>query len=212
MARDDQEVIRIAIEGGTQGTVAQGHLSPLEVHRRNSERIHAIVDQYGWPGRTLVGNDASFAAWLVVQHMDDEPEFQERCLALMEAAFANGDVNANNLAYLTDRVLTNEGKEQMYGTQGVGVTSAEDETRVDSNRAAIGLEPWRAYFEKQKKTYAKRLVESKAQETAPGSSSEGVPDTSSNAASRKPAEGDPAPPREAGPPPPKQPSPPPPPN
>jgi hypothetical protein len=52
------------------------------------------------------------------------------------------------VAYLTDRVLVNEGKQQMYGTQGAGATSPSEEARIDKNRRALGLEPWRSYVEK----------------------------------------------------------------
>jgi hypothetical protein len=83
--------------------------------------------------------------------MDDDVDFQRSCLQLMKEAFAEGDVSANNLAYLTDRVLTHEGRKQMYGTQGLGVTSPDDEARVDANRSSIGLSPWRdAVKERQK--------------------------------------------------------------
>jgi hypothetical protein len=86
--------------------------------------------------------------------MDTDLEFQRKCLALMQEAFSVGEVRPRDYAYLTDRVLTHEGKPQMYGTQGGGVTSPADEARVDANRAAIGLEPWRVAVEKRKKEYA----------------------------------------------------------
>jgi hypothetical protein len=34
----------------------------------------------------------------------------------------------------------------MYGTQSVGVRSPEDEARVDANRFALGLPPWREFI------------------------------------------------------------------
>jgi hypothetical protein len=42
----------------------------------------------------------------------------------------------------------------MYGTQGSGVTSPADEARVDANRAAIGLPPWRIAVAQRQKDYA----------------------------------------------------------
>jgi hypothetical protein len=154
MARDDQESIRISAADPSRELNALESMQVDQLIRRNHELIRKIVSERGWPGRSLVGDDGAGAAWLVVQHMDMDVEFQQRCLALMQEAFRIGEVSPRNLAYLTDRVLANEGKQQMYGSQGGGVFSAEDEARVDANRAAIGLEPWRAAVEKRKKEYA----------------------------------------------------------
>lgn len=149
MARDDQESIRDVEEAASAGrTDPAVGLRSGAVHRNNGVRIHAIIAEHGWPGRTLVGDDGAHAAWLVVQHMDDEPSFQADCLALVQAAFEAGEVSAHDLAYLTDRVMDAQGRPQMYGTQGVGVFSREDEARVDRNRLALGLEPWREHIAK----------------------------------------------------------------
>ena len=113
---------------------------------RNATWIREIVAEHGWPGKTLVGEDGAHAAWLIVQHQDPDVAFQRRCLELMRLAFESGEVTARDLAFLTDRVLSNEGKPQMYGTQGIGVRSPEDEARVDAHRFALGLEPWREFI------------------------------------------------------------------
>ncbi len=72
------------------------------------ELIREIVAAHGWPRISLVGEDGAGAAWLVVQHMDMDLEFQQRCLSLMQQAFLDGDVRPRDLAYLTDRVLTHQ--------------------------------------------------------------------------------------------------------
>jgi hypothetical protein len=154
MARDDQEAVRVATADATRQLNEAEQKQNSDVYRRNSDLIRAIVDKHGWPGRSLAGADGAHAAWLDVQHMDMDLEFQKQCLALMQEAFVLEEVTPHDLAYLTDRVLTHDGKKQMYGTQGLGVLSAADEARVDLNRAKIGLEPWRVAVEKRKKEYA----------------------------------------------------------
>jgi|SRR5262245_60054758 len=183
MAVDDQQMIREtedAIRSGKPPSAGQAHSD--EVYRRNGALIHKIVDEHGWPGRSLVGEDGASAAWLIVQHMDTEPEFQRRCLTLMEAAFINGEVSARNLAFLTDRVLTHEGKPQKYGTQGIGAHSAEEEARIDRNRAAIGLPPWREFVEQRRREHQKMDERDAASAPAP-------------AAAPKPPDPAPTPPR-----------------
>lgn len=160
-ARDEslrRELIRMAEEDQTSGSCMRTSPSDLllcrdvgTVRHDNVLALDRIIAEHGWPGSTLVGVDGQRAAWLIAQHADDDVAFQKNCLDLVREAFTIGEVEGNALAYLTDRILDHEGSPQMYGTQGVGVFSPEDERRVDANRRAIGLEPWRQYFDKVKK-------------------------------------------------------------
>lgn len=121
------------------------------VDQAHTARMRAVVAAHGWPGRSLVGEDGAFAAWLLVQHADADQAFQERCLALLEAAVAAGEAEPKELAYLTDRVRCGAGLPQRYGTQmreheGAYIPQPiEDEANVDARRAAVGLEPLAIY-------------------------------------------------------------------
>jgi hypothetical protein len=160
-ARDEslrRDLIRMAEEDETSGSCVRTAPSALllcrdtrEVRHDNQLALDRIIAEHGWPGLTLVGVDGQRAAWLIAQHADDDVAFQKNCLDLIREAFVIGEAEGNALAYLTDRILEHEGSPQMYGTQGVGVFSPEDERRVDANRKAIGLEAWRQYFDKVKK-------------------------------------------------------------
>lgn len=121
-----------------------------DVRSRNQARLAEILAEHGWPGKSLVGEDGARAAWLIAQHADLDPALQQRCLELLREAFRWREAGVSELAYLTDRILRNAHEAQMYGTQGVGATSPADEARIDANRKAIGLEPWRSYVEKLK--------------------------------------------------------------
>ena len=88
-----------------------------EVDRRNTTLMKELVDKIGWPTIPLVGSDGARSAWLLVQHADHDVEWQEYSLQLMEAHRATGQVSRADIAYLTDRVLVNQGKSQVYGTQ-----------------------------------------------------------------------------------------------
>lgn len=56
-------------------------------------------------------------AWLLIQHADSDVEFQQYCLELMEREVESGGVAKSDVAFLTDRILVNKGKPQLYGTQ-----------------------------------------------------------------------------------------------
>ena len=121
-----------------------------EIDEAHTARMKEIVDEYGWPGYSLVGEDGSDAAWVLVQHSGDLA-FQKRCLSLLTTAAEAGEADRRHVAYLTDRVLVAEDKPQLYGTQfkpegGRMVPfPIQDEDHVDQRRAEVGLSPLEEY-------------------------------------------------------------------
>jgi hypothetical protein len=107
--------------------------------------LKAVVADRGWPGASLVGADGANGAWLLAQHADSDPAFQRQCLGLLAAAVEAGEATAQQLAYLTDRVLLAEGKQQEYGTQVTArggrwmPRNLRDPDGVDTRRAGVGL-------------------------------------------------------------------------
>ncbi len=128
------------------------------IDRVNTKRIKEMINEYGWPGRSEVGNDGAEAAFLVVQHSHDTL-FQKSCLPLVEAAFKAREVSGNDLALLTDRVRVREGRAQFYGSQAKIVNGKlvldpiEDEINVDKRRAELGLPPMSEYVKMLKQVY-----------------------------------------------------------
>jgi hypothetical protein len=121
------------------------------VDASNTARMKTIIAARGWPGSSLVGDDGAQAAWLLVQHADHDPMFQRACLELLGEAVRAGEADASHEAYLTDRVLLAEGKQQLYGTQ-LRLTGGAwqpqplaDPERVDARRRQVGLEPLEDY-------------------------------------------------------------------
>jgi hypothetical protein len=123
--------------------------------------LKEIVHKYGWPSKRLVGPDGASAAWLLVQHADDDREFQRKCLDLM-IQLPKDEVSQTDLAYLTDRVLLAEGKKQIYGTQFTSQDGKwqprplEDEANVDARRAEVGLPPLADYAKSLREMYEGR--------------------------------------------------------
>ena len=119
----------------------------------NLDRMRDMLSVHGWPDYTLVGEDGSHGAWLLLQHADRDTTLQRTALALLEQAVASGDASGKDLAYLTDRVRVAEGRPQVYGTQlqydERGCASpkpTEDEVNMDARRVSVGLEPTAAYL------------------------------------------------------------------
>ena len=137
--------------GGYRPSTAEA-MESSRVEVRNTDRLREIVSAHGWPGFDLVGEQGETDAWLLAQHADSQLGFQREALVLLTRAVAGGDATPSHLAYLTDRVRMNEGREQVYGTQmtaevGGGPTPwpIEDSAHVDERRAAVGLGPLDEY-------------------------------------------------------------------
>ena len=130
-----------------------------EADAQNTMWLDEVIQQQGWPTKSLVGEDGAQAAFLIVQH-SPAPQFQKKCLELLERAVKQNEADIINLVYLTDRIRTFEGKPQVYGTQGQTNADGliipfpiEDEEHVDERRKAIGLEPIAEYFKIMNESY-----------------------------------------------------------
>ena len=117
----------------------------------HGDRLAEIMDEYGWPTAARVGEDAATSAWRVAQHADRDLSLQRRALRLLEEAVSRGEAHPRQLAFLRDRVLVNEGRPQIYGTQIAGIRDGApvpwpcadpDPGRVDALRAEVGIAPF----------------------------------------------------------------------
>lgn len=155
MMAEDQAVRTGVAPPGDDRTAEELFDAWPQVDADNALRMAEILDDFGWPGWSLVGEDGAFAAWLLIQHADFNLDLQKRGLALLRAAVEADDADPSDLAYLIDRVLVAEGKPQIYGTQlGVDAdgeitprTPIEDEANVDARRADMGLGTLEDYYD-----------------------------------------------------------------
>jgi hypothetical protein len=121
---------------------------------KNRQRLDEIVKEYGWPKRSVFGEEASGVAFLIVQYA--ELDFQKKYLPLIKEAAGQKEARQSDLAMLEDRILTREGRKQIYGTQLrlnqttqlMELYPIEDEENVDTRRAAVGLEPLAQYLKR----------------------------------------------------------------
>ena len=117
-----------------------------QLHNHNATELNNIVEIIGYPTIDKVGQEASEAAWLVIQHSIEKPEFMRKCLKLLETAVEENKAESKNLAYLTDRILVFEGKPQLYGTQfdwdekgDLSPNPFDSLVKVNKRRKSIGL-------------------------------------------------------------------------
>jgi len=131
------------------GVLMKGYSEEMEtVHLENSTALETILEDYGWPGVSVVGEEGSEAAWLVAQHAISRPDFQYYCLRCLQRAVVADDAPGWQEAYLTDRIRMNEQRPQIFGTQldwdaegELSPWKIEAPAEVDKRRAEAGLVP-----------------------------------------------------------------------
>ncbi len=158
-AKKEQDLRFKLIKAGGFKPTPEEMKTLIEVDTDNRTWLSKIIDQHGWPGKTLVGVDGAHMAWLMIQHADADRALQKKCLELLKAAVKQHEATGVDLAYLTDRVLSAEGKKQLYGTQleqrdgKMKPRPVEDEANLDARRKALGMQPIAEYLETAAKMY-----------------------------------------------------------
>ena len=111
-------------------------------------RLKQLVEKYGWPGKSIAGEDGATSAFLIVQH---NGFLQGEMLELMKRQPA-GEVSPADLAMLEDRFNVQQGRPQRFGSQlkspgekTIEYYPIEDIAGVEARRAAAGLIPLSVY-------------------------------------------------------------------
>ncbi len=129
------------------GKLSEGYNDEMmELHSKNAKILENIIDTIGYPTPDKVGNEASEAAWLVIQHSIEQPLFMKRCAKLLEIAVNQNEAAPQSLAYLIDRIAVFEGNPQLYGTQfdwdeygKLSPNPFDDLAKVNERRRKVGL-------------------------------------------------------------------------
>jgi tetratricopeptide (TPR) repeat protein len=117
----------------------------------NMLQLERIFNTYGWTGKHLVGEESANNAFIIILHAP--LTYQKKYFDTIKMAVDKGDLSKNSLAYLTDKILTKEGKKQLYGTQlkyshetkSYKFKPIEDEKNVNERRKLVGLGPIEDY-------------------------------------------------------------------
>lgn len=114
----------------------------LQTDSTDMQRVRAIIQRHGYPGKTLVGTPANEAAFYVIQHSNSIPQY----LPLIKQAADQGELPFRLYAMMLDRQLMHLGKPQVYGTQGMNyndqppfIWPIEDAAHVNERRKKAGF-------------------------------------------------------------------------
>lgn len=113
--------------------------------------VSYILDTYGWLGAEEVGQTATNALFLTIQHNDLKTQI--KYLPLLHKAVLEEKANASDVAMLEDRMAVKRGIKQKYGsqlpphpiTEKPMVWPIDNPNVVDDLRLKIGLPPMSEY-------------------------------------------------------------------
>ena len=67
-----------AVKPAASNAVLAATRAVEDLDRKHRMRLREIIGRHGWPGKSLVGTDGAQAAWLLVQHSDQDRVFQKQ--------------------------------------------------------------------------------------------------------------------------------------
>jgi len=109
----------------------------------NLQRIKRLIERYGYPGKSLVGEPTNLVALEVIAH---NPGEVEEYLDVLKKAAEKGEIPMTQVAILEDKHLMMQDKEQIYGTQaqitaenGFFIWPVVDPETLNERRKAAGF-------------------------------------------------------------------------
>lgn len=124
-------------------------------NKNNLRELEILLSEKGWPKKSQVGQEASSAAFYILQH--STAEAQEKYINMFEKCCSENEADWHQYALMFDRMRMNRNLPQRFGTHaymdnrfpGENVLyPLEDESKVDEWRKEIGLEPLKEYMSK----------------------------------------------------------------
>ncbi len=118
--------------------------------------LKSLIPADGWFKKSVYGDEAVTAAFLIVQHAVNDPTLMRQTLAKLGEYTSVGEAKGGQYALMYDRVaLDFDHKPQRYGSQVSCVNGAwtptdlEDPSHVDQRRKAVGLSESEANYLKR---------------------------------------------------------------
>ena len=106
---------------------------------RNQELVISIIEKCGMPTLNEVSQKHLNAIWLGLQHTT--AEYRKKYFPKIVQAVRNGDLSKEQYALMKDRILMEEGKPQIYGSQikDDKLYKLENPETVNERRKEMGM-------------------------------------------------------------------------
>jgi hypothetical protein len=95
--------------------------------------VEKIIEQYGYPGLSMVGEETNEAAFYVIQHSTKIATY----LPIIKKAAEEKEIAYTLYAMMFDRALMYNNQEQIYGTQIKGYTILNTKTKKEEYKKIV---------------------------------------------------------------------------
>jgi VWFA-related protein len=129
----------------------------------NTTELCSILKLYGWPTQDLAGEDGAKSMFYLLRNSTTD-ELQRDLLPVVIAAVKKGEVSKSSFAAYIDRLRTNAGLKQIFGTQAtiqngfLVLFPISDEQHVDARRKQYELSPLKTYLRGLEQLYRLPLI------------------------------------------------------
>lgn len=143
----------------TEGTAPQWYYPvgafKQQIVEENYKIMQELLETYGWPKYSMVGELAADAPLLVINHHKDNA-VRKKYLAQIKQSCLENEGSCMEYAKIQDRILVNDNQLQIYGMQfrynaerNLEPFPIIDPEYVDQRRQEIGLEPLKDYLKRK---------------------------------------------------------------
>lgn len=123
-----------------------------KLNKENQQQLEKLIQEKGWPKRSIVGKHSARTAFLIIQHADLAR--QEKYLPTIKELCKAGEADWQEYALMYDRIQISSGKVQRYGSQvrynmethKNELYDLENADKVDEWRKELGLQPLAKYL------------------------------------------------------------------
>src|SRR3954467_1638900 len=161
LANKQQERVQNNVAGNkSDDTILKTLRTAREV---NTNELCGILKQYGWPTRDLVGDDGERSMFFLLRNSATD-QLQRDLLPVIIAAVKKGEITKGSFATYIDRLRTNAGLKQIFGTQAtirdgfLVLYPVTDEQHVDARRKQYDMTPLKDYLRGLEMLYRLPLI------------------------------------------------------
>lgn len=140
-----EERVALGKEFGLTEDEAKSDLSSIQtaMDRSNFEYLASVMDQHGYPGKTMVGEPTNLVGYEILKR---QPEAIENYILMLQDFAESGELPMTHYATLEDLLLMYKQEPQKYGTQGYIDSSGnpyiwpiDNPETVNERRAKVGF-------------------------------------------------------------------------
>ncbi|KAB1160502.1 hypothetical protein F7018_01095 [Tenacibaculum aiptasiae] len=141
-----QQILSKVYESDQRIRKANDLIKYAKEDHKNQELVISIIEKCGMPTLKEVSQKQMNAIWLGLQHSNKK--IRKKYFPQIEKAVENGDLSKQQYALMKDRILMDEGKPQIYGSQinNGKLYKLENPETVNERRKEMGMEPIEGYL------------------------------------------------------------------